>query len=184
MKTGEVCDTAPVATAGNQLRLPLRGWALELARRWNSAAYTVFLLHGNIFDVFPVQDGERIEYLPLKRFLSSRLFPKRDFLLFYDIGDGLTFGSMDMQKRFFEWLEIYDQVENTNFHQTGPPREFIRLAPLLRRFFLRLADDRRGQSRVTLIIDFPEKIIPAQEEAGASLEERMALVTLLKWAAM
>jgi len=176
-------EAAPVVTAGDPLRLPLRGWALELARRWNSAAYTVFLLHGNIFDVFPVQDGERIEYLPLKRFLSSRLFPKRDFLLFYDIGDGLTFGSMDMQKRFFEWLEIYDQVENTNFHQTGPPREFIRLAPLLRRFFLRLADDRRGQSRVTLIIDFPEKIIPAQEEAGASLEERMALVTLLKWAA-
>ena len=176
-------DAAAVVTAGNPLRLPLRGWALELARRWNSAAYTVFLLHGNIFDVFPVQDGERVDYLPLKRFLSSRLFPERDFLLFYDIGDGLTFGSVDMQKRFFEWLEIYDQVENTNFHQTGPPREFIRLAPLLRRFFLRLADDRHGPSSVTVIIDFPEKIVPAQEEAGASLEERMALVTLLKWAA-
>src|SRR5881296_58174 len=185
MKTREVSvsDTAPAATAGNPLRLPLRGWALELARRWNSAAYTVFLLHGNIFDVFPVQDGERVDYLPLKRFLSSRLFPERDFLLFYDIGDGLTFGSADMQKRFFEWLEIYDQVENTNFHQAGPPRAFIRLAPLLRRFFLRLADARRGRSSVTVMIDFPEKIIPAQEESGASLEERMALVTLLKWAA-
>src|SRR5207237_3662192 len=109
--------------------------------------------------------------------------PERDFLLFYDIGDGLTFGSADMQKRFFEWLEVFDQVENTNYHQTGPPREFIRLAPLLRRFFVRLADDRCGRQSVTLLIDFPEKIIPAQEESGASLEERMALVTLLKWAA-
>src|SRR6266571_519438 len=88
-----------------------------------------------------------------------------------------------MQKSFFEWLEIYDQVENTNFHQAGPPREFVRLAPLLRRFFLRLAGDKRDLQSVTLIIDFPEKIIPAQLEAGASLEERMALVTLLKWAA-
>src|SRR5213593_485914 len=185
MKTREVSvsDTAPVATAGSQLRLPLRGWALELARRWNSASYTVFVVHGNIFDAFPVQNGEQVEYVPLKTFLSRRLFPDRDFLLFYDIGDGLTFGSADMQKRFFEWLEIYDQVENTNFHQAGPPREFIRLAPLLRRFFMRLADDKRGRPSVTLIIDFPEKIIPAQEEAGASLEERMALVTLLKWAA-
>src|SRR5881397_374620 len=185
MKTREVpvADTAPVATAGDQLRLPLRGWALELARRWNSASYTVFVVHGNIFDAFPVQNGEQVEYVPLKTFLSRRLFPDRDFLLFYDIGDGLTFGSADMQKRFFEWLEIYDQVENTNFHQAGPPREFIRLAPLLRRFFLRLADDRHGPSSLSLIIDFPEKIIPAQEEAGASLEERMALVTLLKWAA-
>src|SRR5437764_1032558 len=54
---------------------------------------------------------------------------------------------------------------------------------LARRFFMRLSDDKRDRSSVTLIIDFPEKIIPAQEEAGASLEERMALVTLLKWAA-
>src|SRR6266508_959237 len=185
MKTREVsvADTPPVATTGSQMRLPLRGWALELARRWNSASYTVFVVHGNIFDAFPVQSDERIEYVPLKTFLSRRLFAERDFLLFYDIGDGLTFGSADMQKRFFEWLEIYDQVENTNFHQTGPPREFIRLAPLLRRFFMRLADDKRGRPSVTLIIDFPEKIIPAQEEAGASLDERMALVTLLKWAA-
>ncbi len=185
MKAGEisVSDTPPVATSGSQLRLPLRGWALELARRWNSSSYTVFVLHGNIFDAFPVQNGEQVEYVPLKTFLSRRLFPERDFLLFYDIGDGLTFGSADMQKRFFEWLEIYDQVENTNFHQAGPPREFIRLAPLLRRFFMRLADDKRGRPSLSLIIDFPEKIIPAQEEAGASLEERMALVTLLKWAA-
>jgi hypothetical protein len=36
---------------------------------------------------------------------------------------------------------------------------------------------------VTLIIDFPEKIIPAAEESGASADERTALVTLLKWAA-
>jgi AAA+ superfamily predicted ATPase len=176
-------DIAPVATGGNPLRLPLRGWALELARRWNSAAYTLFVLHGNIYDVFPVQENDRSEYVPLKTFLCRRLFPDRDFLLFYDIGDGLTFGSAEMQKRFFEWLEVFDQVENTNFHQTGPPREFIRLAPLLRRFFMRLADDPRKRTSVTLIIDFPEKIIPAQEEAGASLEERMALVTLLKWAA-
>src|SRR5437667_11406806 len=140
-------DIAPVATGGNPLRLPLRGWALELARRWNSAAYTLFVLHGNIFDLFPVQVGEKTEYVPLKTFLARRLFPKRDFLLFYDIGDGLTFGSSDMQKRFFQWLEGYDQVENTNFHQTGPPRVLIRLAPLLRRFLVRIARDPRRRPR-------------------------------------
>lgn len=166
-----------------QGRLPLRGWALELARRWNGGTYSVFILHGNIFDVFPVQEGQGISYAPLKTFLARRLFPERICLLFYDIGDGLTFGSDEMQKRFFEWLEIYDDVEHTNFHQQGPPREFIRLAPLLRRFFLRISEEKRGWSGVTLIIDFPEKLAPASEEAGASPEERMNLVTLLKWAA-
>jgi len=174
---------AVIPVAATPSRAPLRAWALDLARRWNSGSYTLFVLHGNIFDVFPVQNGDQTEYAPLKTFLSRRLFPDRDFLLFYDIGDGLTFGSADMQKQFFQWLEIFDQVENTNFHQTGPPREFYRLAPMLRRFYMRQADKHGERQSVTLIIDFPEKIIPAQEDAGASLDERMSLVTLMKWAA-
>src|SRR6185436_11650705 len=89
-------------------RLPLRGWALELARRWNGGTYSLFVLHGNIFDLFPVQDGADVRYVPLKTFLTRRLFPERGNLLFYDISGGLTFGSSAMQKRFFEWLEVFD----------------------------------------------------------------------------
>src|SRR5207249_5302187 len=50
------------------------------------------------------------------------------------------------------------------------------------RFFLRTVDEPNARKGVTLIIDFPEKVIPASEEAGASWDERMALVMLLKWA--
>jgi AAA+ superfamily predicted ATPase len=160
-------------------RLPLRGWALELARRWNAGTYSMFILHGNVFDLFPVDDGAA--YLPLKAFLSRRLFPEREFLLFYDIGDGLSFGSADMQKKFFEWLAIYDEVEHTNFAQQGPPRDFNKLAPLLRRFFLRISEQKNWKG-VTLVFDFPEKIVPAAEEGGAHWDERIALVSLLKWA--
>jgi SpoVK/Ycf46/Vps4 family AAA+-type ATPase len=172
-----------IAAASPRSRLPLKGWALEMARRWNSGTYSLFVLHGNIFDLFPVQENSHVNYLPLKTFLVRRLFPERACLLFYDISDGLTFGSSDMQKRFFEWLEIYDNVENTNYHAAGPPRDLIHLAPLLRRFFLRVADEQEKWRGITLIIDFPEKLIPACDEASASMEERMNLVTFLKWAA-
>src|SRR5688572_13676164 len=166
----------------NASRLPLRGWALELARRWNAGTYSMFIVHGNVFDLFPVEEGKELNYLPLKGFLSRRLFPEREFLLFYDIGDGLSFGSADMQTRFFEWLAVYDQVEHTNFAEQGPPRDFNKLAPLLRRFFLRIAEQKTWKG-VTLVFDFPEKIVPASEEGGAHWDERMALVALLKWAA-
>src|SRR4051794_14397744 len=182
MKT-EAPPIKPVPLSAAQSRLPLRNWALELARRWNGGTYSLFVLHGNIFDLFPVQDDPGVRYVPLKTFLVRRLFPERACLLFYDIADGLTFGSADMQKRFFEWLEVYDNVENTNFHQAGPPRDFVRLAPLLRRFFLRVAEEKEKWRGITLIIDFPEKLIPAGEEANASNDERMNLVTFLKWAA-
>ena len=164
-------------------RPPLRTWALELARRWNAGAHSLYVVHGNIFDLFPVPNADGLGYAPLKSFLARRLFPDRGWLLFYDIGDGLTFGSPDMQKRFFEWLEIYDRVEGTNFSVSGPPREFLRLAPLLRRFFLRTAEDKDEARGTTLVIDFAEKIIPASDGGGQSVDERMALVTLLKWAA-
>src|SRR5204862_6494829 len=152
-------------------------------RGWNGGTYSLFVIHGNIFDLFPVQDDSTVNYVPLKTFLVRRLFPERACLLFYDISDGLTFGSADMQKRFFEWLEVYDSTENTNFHEAGLPREFVRLAPVLRRFFLRVAEEKEKWRGITLIIDFPEKLIPATEEANASSEERMNVVTLLKWAA-
>jgi AAA+ superfamily predicted ATPase len=161
----------------------LRGWALDLARRWNGGTYSLFVLHGNIYDLFPVQDDSPLDYVPLKTFLMRRLFAARVCLLFYDISDGLTFGSSEMQKRFFRWLEVYDSVESTSLREQGPPRDFVRLAPLLRRFFLHVAEDQEKWGGITLVIDFPEKLVPACEEASASPEERMNLVTFLKWAA-
>jgi len=162
-------------------RLPLRGWALELARRWNGSTYSLFVLHGNIFDLFPVQENSSVNYVPLKTFLMRRLFPDRSCLLFYDISGGLTFGSPEMQKMFFEWLEIFDSVENTNFHQQGPPKDFEALAPLLTRFFLKVAEDQKKWKGVTLMIDYPEMLIPASE-TSSSFDERMNLVTFMKWA--
>lgn len=165
-------------------RAPLPPWAAELARLWNGGAHSLFLVHGNIFDLFPVRVSDGADYAPLPAFLARRLFPGRGCLMFYDIGEGLTFAAPAMQTRFFEWLKIYDAVEHTNFHQEGPPRLFTQLAPLLRRFFLSAADEKNAADRgVTLVLNFPEKLIPAAEESGASVEERMALVTLLKWAA-
>ena len=78
----------------------MRGWAAEFARRWNAGSYSLFVLHGNIFDSFPVQSGSTVDYVPLKTFLTRRLFPDRAYMLYYDIGDGLTFGSATMQQRF------------------------------------------------------------------------------------
>lgn len=177
-----VRETPPPAVPEASPRLPLKGWARELARRWNGGTYSFFVLHGNIYDLFPVQEASGVNYLPLKSFLTRRLFPDREFLLFYDISDGLTFGSNKMQSRFFAWLEVYDQVENTNYRVQGPPREFQRLAPLLRRFFLRVAEEQEQWRGITLIIDFPEKLVPAGDDSGSSNEERVNLVTFLKWA--
>src|SRR5882672_5928550 len=58
-----------------------------------------------------------------------------------------------------------------------------RRTPISTPLVLRVADEKEKWRGITLIIDFPEKLIPANEEANASTDERMNLVTFLKWAA-
>lgn len=170
---------APLSTS----RAPLPAWATELAHLWNSGAHSLFILHGNIHDLFPVTVEPAAVYAALGPYLAQRLFPSRPHLLHYDLGAGLTFGSPAMQTRFFEWLKIYDEVEGTDFHRNGPPRVFVHLLPVLRRFFLRMADEKGDARGVTLVINYAEKLVPASEENQAAQDERVALVTLLSWAA-
>jgi AAA+ superfamily predicted ATPase len=164
-------------------RAPLPVWATELARQWNSGAHSLFLLHGNIHDLFPVAAAPTPDYAALGPYLSQRLFPHRAQLLHYDLGAGLTFATPAMQTRFFEWLKIYDEVEGTTFHRDGPPRVFVQLLPVLRRFFLRMTEEKDDARGLTLIVHFAEKLVPASEENQTSQDERVTLVTLLSWAA-
>ncbi|MBC8008797.1 MAG: ATP-binding protein, partial [Burkholderiales bacterium] len=179
--------TAP-ASAPATYALP--EWAAEFARLWNSAAHSLFILHGNIHDLFPVASPMAVaaaaptaNYAALGPFLQRRLFSGRAQVLHYDLGAGLTFATPAMQTAFFEWLKIYDEVERTDFHRSGPPRAFPLLLPILRRFFLRMAEETGEARGVTLVINYPEKLVPEAADAQASYDERVALVTLLSWAA-
>jgi ATPase family associated with various cellular activities (AAA) len=174
--------TVSPATAAS--RPPLPAWAAELARYWNSGAHSLFIVHGNIHDLFPVAAAPAAaSYAALAPFLQRRLFPARPQILHYDIGAGLTFATAGMQTLFYEWLKIYDEVEHTEFHRLGPPRDFTRLLPVLRRFFLRMAEETGAARGVTLVLHYPEKIVPAAEDTQSGHDERIALVALLTWAA-
>lgn len=170
-------------TGTGQSNPPVKKWVSDLAKKWNSKAYSLFILHGNIYDVFPVKKIEgfftQINYVSLKSFISERLFPDIDrCMMFFDISDGLTFRSREIQGSFNKWLEVYDTTEKTTYSKTGLPKDFVKLSPVLKRFFMKMSEENRG---VTLIIDFAEKIVPASDASGSSLEERQATVALLKW---
>ena len=174
---------APAAPDAPPPRPPLPAWAAELARLWNSAAHSLFILHGNIHDLFPAPAAGGPAYGALGPFFQRRLFPARAQILHYDLAAGLTFATAAMQTAFFEWLKIYDEVERTDFHRAGPPRAFTQLLPVLRRFFQRMAEETGAARGVTLVIHYPEKLVPAADDAQTGPDERIALVTLLSWAA-
>lgn len=165
--------------------VPLSKWGLDLAVRWNSNSYSVFVLHGNIFDVFPTP-GESILYQSLKSHLAKRFFPDRECVIFFDISDGLTFLTEEMKTDFYEWLSLGEKLGH-HYGIQNISKIFIGLAPVLKEYFYYLNirttgkknDKRKG---ATLIIEFPEKIFPSAEDSNSNVEERMSVVTLLKWA--
>ncbi|MFA7344869.1 MAG: AAA family ATPase [Terrimicrobiaceae bacterium] len=160
-------------------------WAREIALLWNARGHSLFILHGNIFDLYPL--GENKGYGSLKAILANRIFPDRRMMMFYDIADGLTFASREMQKEFLEWLEVYyDTCSAQTRARFGgdPPKEFRDLMPVLRQFINQTRDEppKNGKQGISLLIDYPEKIVPNTTDAGASGEERLAEVALLKFA--
>src|ERR1035437_4135906 len=130
-------------------------WAKEFGQKWNSNSYSTFIIHGNIFDLFP-SDNTLKYFLSLKQFIYKRLFSDGKYTMYYDIGDGLVFRDSEAKKEFFTWLEVYDQVEKTNLHIDGMPREFYKIIPILKRFVSHIYENgcKDHKSGVLFFIDF------------------------------
>jgi len=152
-------------------------WARDLSEKYYSRSFALFVLHGNVRDLVPIQRQTKTEFVPLEQFLSSALFGQRDLILHYDRG-GLSFGSADSQADFKRALEGYDSFHGTNYAQ-GLPRNPDAVLNLLDNFLrLRIADGKK----IALIIDFAETVAPAGDVSSMSAEDRNALVILKRWA--
>ena len=156
----------------------LPAWARELSEKYYSRTLTMFVLHGNVRDLVPLRREEKNEFCPLYRFLRSGLFGRRDLVMTYDRGGGLSFAEPQMQEDFRRALSGYDQFHGTNY-SNGLPRNVDGVLNLLDNYLrLRIADGRK----IALVIDFAETIAPAGDVSGLAAEDRNVLVTLKRWA--
>lgn len=163
-------------------------WTKEIARGWNAGTRGVFILHGNVFDLYPLCDpGGTVGFANLKTLLAQRIFPRRRMLLFYDIADGITFATKGMQEEFMRWMETYSEATGVDFAATG---KFVEALRAVRAYNSSLAAADKGTvekqedgiSGTTLVVDFASKIIPSPS-SSMSEAERRAEVSLLKFAA-
>src|SRR5262249_1647475 len=78
----------------------LPGWARELSEKYYSRTLSMFALHGNVRDIVPLRCDGKTEFVTLHRFLREALFGRRDLVLTYDRGGGISFANPDMQADF------------------------------------------------------------------------------------
>ena len=153
-------------------------WAQSLSEKYYSRTLSVFVLYGSVKDLVPLERGGSTSYVPLLAFLQQGLFGRRDLVLTYDRGGGLSFTRPDMQADFRSALSGYDSFHQTNYSQSLPRNPDGVLNILDNYLRLRIADGKK----IALIIDFAETIAPAGDVSGMSAEDRNALVILKRWA--
>ena len=146
----------------------LPAWAEETRAAFTSGAASVFLLHG-------VRDLARFgpEYLPLPEFLH-RAFSGGKRTVLYDIGSGIRFPTSEDEAEFKTFLEVRAGRGEPALVMRDSYRPQIAL-PILQDYLL-------SRDRVALIIDFVDKLFPAQEDRFMSAEERRLLAAVRGWA--
>jgi len=153
-------------------------WARELSEKYYSRTIAMFVLHGNVHDLVPWKRGDRVEYVPLPRFLNEALFGRRDLVLSYDRGGGLAFGNAEVQADFQRALTSYDTFHGTKYSQ-GLPRNPDGVLTLIESYLrLRLLDGKK----IALSLSFADTLAPAGDTASLGSEDRNCLVILKRWA--
>ncbi|MGC9319152.1 MAG: AAA family ATPase [Armatimonadota bacterium] len=148
-------------------KVPLPPWADDVRSAFTSGAASVFLLHG-VRDLVPF--GGR--YVPLPEFLH-RAFCGGKRTVFYDIGAGISLPTPEDEKEFNAFLDVRAARGDPPLAMRDSYRPELAI-PVLQEYLM-------SRDRVALIIDFVDKVFPAQEERFMSAEERRLLATVRSW---
>ena len=84
-------------------------WAKSIADLYFSRTTSVFVLHGNTYDLIPLCDvdaASRAEFGTIPEFLAEQLFGRWDLVLHYDLGRGLRVFAGRNEKRLKEMVAL------------------------------------------------------------------------------
>lgn len=132
-------------------------WAEDLRKRYLRGESSMFILHGNVFDVI-LSDGKM---LSLTEFLTDVLLKdSRENIIVYNLSSGARFPKKT--ENFSNWQEIAVETDKAKV-----------LAMLERS--IRLTD------KTALILEYAEAIAPAGETSFQTDADRASIVTLHRW---
>jgi len=161
---------------------PLPDWASQMRDLFRSGSVAQFLIHGNIFDVVPVEDAAGKRLLSVKAFLEGVMFESYDVVLEYDRSRGIR-----PIKGAEDWGDWLTQVlgNEASMQQTREPGAALELIDryLLRTLNLQVVRGREGTPRkIAVIIDFAEFVVPRGEAIQLSGPFSANIVKVLGWA--
>ena len=142
----------------------LTPWAEELKLRYISGESSIFLLHGNVRDVFSCTEGKNYE--DINDYLYQFLSRTKETIINYNISDGASFlGKTTPENR--QKQKLYD-IAGSSSNPTSFLREAERL--IMKR-----------DSNCAVIIDYLEMITPMADISYMEQNEKANLVRIQRW---
>jgi transitional endoplasmic reticulum ATPase len=138
----------------------LPAWAEDLRRRYLRGEATMFVLHGNVYDVVLYQN----RMVALTEFLTDVLLKEsKETIIVYNVATGVRFA-----KRTPSVTDLEDLL----------------LASEKQRIFAALERLLVGSMKAALIMEYAEAIAPAGDPNFQGDSDRAAIVTLHRWSAL
>ncbi|MEO6526604.1 MAG: AAA family ATPase [Gemmatimonadaceae bacterium] len=158
-------------------------WAHRFAVAARSGTASVFVLHGNTADLFPL-DAEFKSYGPLAHFLAEQAFGRYDLVLHYDLGrglrvyagsDGSRLATMREKAATLPLLDaLLQRAERVDAAVLMQGLDAILRANIMAGVEKRL--------KIALLIDQASFLFPSGEPGRQSFPAAGMLVTALNWA--
>ena len=152
-------------------------WAEELRDRYLSGEASMFLLHGNVRDVYawPAdKEGQEVEYLNLRDFLERFLARSKEIVVYYNVSEGIVLPSPAMNRRFRTVANARRALEGNAPLDTWP-RRTSEVLPLLESLVTDPAQ------RAAIVLDFVETIVPMGDMSFMGEGDKANLVALQRW---
>jgi AAA+ superfamily predicted ATPase len=158
-------------------------WALSLADLYFTGTTSVFVVHGNTYDLVPLADVAaegRAPYGTVVDFLSEQLFGHWDLVLHYDLGRGLrAFAGRD-EKRLKEMVQLATRRIGDLSTVKNDPTTVVALLDLFVRDIIIASPEKRLS--VAVVMSQASYLFPTGEPGRLSFPASGMAVTLLNWA--
>src|SRR5687768_16097649 len=150
-------------------------WAGKLAELYFSGTTSMFVVHGNTFDM--VRAGPE-RWIGLADFIAEQLFGRWDLVVHYDLARGLRCTAGTSSKRLQEMVGVASKwIGDLRELPRDPTKGLYALDKMIQKIVMADPDKR---IRCAVIIDHVGYVAPSGD--NLDLNEQTHLVTLLNWA--
>ncbi len=154
----------------------LPAWANELRDRYLAGEASMFLLHGNVRDLFAWEEAEgTVRYLPLRAFLERFLCRSKDIVAYFNCSEGLEFAEKPMEARFRRSASIRRKLDGKDA-VVSIPSAVGEVMPLLETVFSDVSQN------AGIVIDYVETIVPSGDLSFMNEVDKSNLVSFQRWA--